>query len=415
MRLRSNDMANSFRSVIPAVESYLFEPQRLAACAVAFVIAYAVVAAVWLGDGFQPVDFTAFWGASWLTLHDTPTAIFDVQRMAYAHTIAIPNSTDVYHWLYPPTYLLIILPLAFLPYALSFGAWTVSTFAAYAWALSKIAAPRWVFMGLLAFPGTLMNVLTGQNGLFLASLFTAASCTLERRPIVAGVFIGLMSVKPQIGVLWPVALICGRHWLALAAAAATTAFLALAALIGFGPEPWLAFAHSVAAVQQGFDGGLVSWIKIPTLYGGGRLLGLDRDSAYLIQFVVAAGVAITVGVIWSRQVPITLRASVLAIATLLVLPRLLVYDLALLALPLTLLTVDGIKRGWRSYERPLLVLAWLTPLLGLVVALATGIHVTPLILIALLLIAVRRSLAASTSDGDTRPPVLPHKTCSDQP
>lgn len=391
-------MAIQLSSVNRSLEKYLFEPKRLAACAVGFGLGYAIVAVIWLRDGYQPVDFTAFWAASWLALNDTPGAIFDPAKIAYAHAVAIPNSTDVYEWLYPPTYLLVVLPLALLPYAVSYVAWTASTFAAFAWALSRFASPRWCILGLSTFPGTLMNVLTGQNGLLLASLFTAACYSLERRPILAGVFIGLMSVKPQLGALWPIALICGRHWLALASAAVTASLFALITLLCFNPEIWSDFANGVAFVQQRIDSGLVDWEKIPTVFGAARLSGLDLDSAYFTHFAVSCGVAIAVGVVWSKRRPITVRASVLAIGTLLVLPRLFFYDLALLALPLTLLTIDGNQSGWRPYERPLLLLGWLTPLLGLVVAIAAKVHVTPLILLALFLVAVRRSLASGVSD-----------------
>lgn len=378
---------------IRALNRYLLHPDRLAACAVAFILAYAIIAAIWLSDGYASVDFTAFWAASWLVLNDAAGAVFDSAKIAHAHAVVFPHGGYVYRWLYPPTFLFFVLPLALMPYAVSYGAWIVSTLGGYAFALSKFAKARWMVLALLAFPGTFVNLLTGQNGLLLASLFTAAAWNLERRPIAAGIFIGLISVKPQLGVLWPVALLCGGYWRALAAAAVTTVALALAAAYVFGVELWVDFVKQIATVQQQMDGGLMSWIKIPTFYGGARLLGLGQGTAYAIHFTLAAAVTVALGAFWIRRPPMPLRIAALAVATLLVLPRLLVYDFALLALPLTLMMRDGLSLGWRPWERPVLVLCWLAPLFGLVVAVAAKIQIAPFLLLALFVLIIRRSLS----------------------
>jgi hypothetical protein len=346
---------------------------------------------IWLSDGYESVDFTAFWAASWLALNHAAGAVFKTAEIARAHAVVFPDGGYVYRWLYPPTYLFFVLPLALVPYSVAFAAWTISTLGGYAWALSKFVKDRWLALALFAFPGTLMNVLTGQNGFLLAAFFTAAAWHLERRPIVAGVFIGLISVKPQLGVLWPIALLCGGHWQALAAAALTTMVLALASALAFGPELWVDFADQLAIIQQGLDRGNASWIKIPTFYGGLRLVGLDQEVAYIIHFVLAAAVTVAVGLLWFRQTAMPLRYGALAVATLLVLPRLLVYDFALLLLPLILIGRQGLSSGWRPLERPVLVLCWLTPLLGLVIAAVAKIQITPFLLLTLFLIILRRS------------------------
>lgn len=384
-------------TIIRAFTRYLLQPSRLAACAVAFILADVAVGVIELRDGYEAVDFTAFWAASWLALNHAAGTVYDTAKIAQAHAVVFPDGGYVYQWLYPPTYLFFVLPLALVPYAVSFGAWTVSTLVGYAWALSKIAKGHWLALALLAFPGTLMNVLTGQNGMLLAALFTAAAWNLERRPIIAGVFIGLISVKPQFGVLWPIVLLCGGHWQALASAAITTAALALSAAIAFGPELWVAFTNQVAAIQLALDSGHVSWIKIPTFYGGGRLLGLDQDIAYLIHFALSAAVTTAAGLMWFRQPAMPLRIAALAVATLLVLPRLLVYDFALLLLPLILMAREGLSTGWRPWERLVLILCWLAPLLGLVIAVMAKIQIAPFLLLALFLMILHRSRSIATA------------------
>lgn len=388
-------MTFRFPAITRALNRYMLDPDRLTACAIAFILAYAVVVTVWLSDGYETVDFTAFWAASWLALNDAAGGVFDTAKIAQAQAVVFPDGGYVYRWLYPPIFLFFVLPLALMPYAVSYCAWTLSTLCGYGWALSKFVAVRWMVPALLAFPGTLMNLLTGQNGLLLASLFTAAAWNLERRPIAAGVFIGLITVKPQFGILWPIALLCGGHWRALAAAAFTTVALALGAAIAFGGELWVDFARQIAMIQQGLDGGQVSWIKIPTFYGGARLFGLDQGTAYIIHFSLASAVTVAMCWLWSRQTPMSLRIASLTVASLLVLPRLLVYDSALLLLPLVLLVREGLSTGWMPWERALLILCWLTPLAGLLLAVTAKIQIAPILFLALFIMILWRSVWGS--------------------
>ena len=112
---------------------------------------------------------------------------------------------------------------------------------------------------------------------------------LDRRPIVAGILIGLLAYKPQFGLLIPLVLIAGGHWRAFAAAAATVAVLALAVTFAFGVDVWTAFLASThftrtVVLEQGDTG----WHKIQSVFslvrmwGGGidaRLRGARRGDA----------------------------------------------------------------------------------------------------------------------------------------
>lgn len=63
---------------------------------------------------------------------------------------------------------------------------------------------------------------------------------LERSALLAGILFGLLTFKPQLGVLLPLALLAGRQWRAFIAAAATAAVLFAASVILFGANVWLA-------------------------------------------------------------------------------------------------------------------------------------------------------------------------------
>ncbi len=64
---------------------------------------------------------------------------------------------------------------------------------------------------VLASPLTAWNFIAGQSGFLTAAFLGGALLFLERRPVVAGVFIGGLTYKPQFGILLPVALIAVRR------------------------------------------------------------------------------------------------------------------------------------------------------------------------------------------------------------
>ena len=66
---------------------------------------------------------------------------------------------------YPPTFLLLILPLALMPYQLSLAVWQGLTLGGYLLLMRRIAPhplTPWLFLG---FPAIFLNISYGQNGL----------------------------------------------------------------------------------------------------------------------------------------------------------------------------------------------------------------------------------------------------------
>ncbi|MDO8433056.1 MAG: glycosyltransferase family 87 protein [Candidatus Binatus sp.] len=127
-------------------------------------------------------DFIDPYAASWLALHDQPAAVYDVQRLWAVESAATYRGVGYAGFHYPPTYLLIILPLAAMPYAWSLLLWTVVTLALYAATMRLIDRDRdadalWL---ALAFPGAFVNLTSGQNG-FLTLALLAAACSRSIR------------------------------------------------------------------------------------------------------------------------------------------------------------------------------------------------------------------------------------------
>lgn len=365
-----------------------------------FLAVFILAGAGWLlmSDGMldpkgKPVgyDFITFWAASKLTLAGEPAAVFDLARIFEAERSAVDGLQDIFAWHYPPTFQLLIAPLAVVPYLAAFAAWTGATLAAGVAVVRRLAPARQTLLLFLAFPGTYLNLAQGQTGFLTMALFGGALLLLDRRPAAAGILIGLLSYKPHFGLLIPLALACGRQWTAFFAASITTIAFGTASAILLGVDVWVAFWRNMPLLREILEQGGVPWEKMMSLFTALRLLGLGAGPAYALQALLATAAAAGVAWAWWRGVPLRLAAAILGAGALIATPYVFDYDMVLLAVPAALLAWDGIERGWLRGDREILVAAWLSPLLSPVVAHATGLQLGWLCVVAVYAAAVRRA------------------------
>ena len=384
--------------------------RRLVAYPKLFLVVYVASAVVWLmrshglvDPAGHPIgaDFIDPWSASWLTLHGAPSAVYDVARLWSVERIAVSYPhVGFAGFHYPPTYLLIVWPLALLPYAWSLLVWTVAACAAYLAVIWTIDPERDSLWLALAFPGALVNLTNGQNGFLTLALLGSALLALERRPLLAGVMFGLMSYKPQYGILVPIFLLATGRWRAIAAASITVAVLAALSLAFFGAQTWQAFFASIAftrhvVLEQGGSG----FGKLQSAFAAARLWGFSVATAYSVQAVVSLIAALAAIWIWRRTAAFALHAAALATAILLTTPYMMDYDLVVLALPLAWLALEGRRMGFLPWEKSLLAFVWLLPLFARSLAGGASIPVAPLAMLLLLADVARRT--ASPGAGVT--------------
>jgi alpha-1,2-mannosyltransferase len=370
-----------------------------------FLVAYALTFTGWViaSHGMvsregKPigVDFQVNWVASELALSGQPSAVYDVKRFHALEEAAVGQRTFVAPMIYPPTFLVIALPTALLPYLWALGIWMVLTFSGYALVLRKIVPRTETMWPALAFPGAFANLMNGQNGLLAFSLLGAALLTLESSPLLGGMFFGLLSYKPPMGVLVPIVLAATGRWRAFFAAVVTATALAGISFVMFGAETWRAFLNSLPFTRHLIiENGEVRFYTMQTVFAGVRLLGGGIAAAYVVQIVVAAVVAATVLWIWRQDIQFELKGSALATGIPLVSPYILYYDLVVLALPIAWLALEGRRSGFLPYEKSLLVVAWVLPLLCEPVARATSVPLTPLVCVLLLTCIARRAKMAT--------------------
>ena len=104
----------------------------------------------------------------------------------------------------------------------------------YVAAVRAIMGERLGILIACAFPAVMWNMLVGQNGFLTAALIGLMLLTLDTRPIAAGVLLGLLTYKPQFGILFPIVLAANGQWRVIAAASVTTAALVAASAAVFG-------------------------------------------------------------------------------------------------------------------------------------------------------------------------------------
>jgi hypothetical protein len=384
-------------------QSHWLKAEHLKIAATILIVAYPVTLVGWglmspdlvtmAGIPFGS-DFITFWAASHLALTGEPAAAFDMARIVAAEKLAVPANDGIFLWHYPPSFQLFILPLSLLPYLAAYFTWVLTTLAILFLVVRRFAPTPYALPLLVTYTGTFFNFFHGQNGFLTAALFGAGMLLLRERPFVAGLVLGLMSYKPQFGMLLPIALIAGRQWPAVAGAALSTLTLAATSWAVLGSEVWIALWKNLPFVQEILAQGRLPWPKIPSVFVALRTLGFNGTAAYAGQMVTAAFVAVTVAWIW-RQSPGTRRAiAVLIAGTPLMSPYVFDYDLALLAVAIAILAWDGVENGWHPGDREVLVMAFFAPALVSAIAYTITLQIGPLCLLALFAVAVRRALRA---------------------
>lgn len=387
----------------PVVASHWLNEERLRVYPRVFVALYLLLTLIWVLLSRHGVDLTgkplghdfiAFWTASKLALAGNPLAAYDPETLVAAQQALLPGIRTAHPWQYPPTFLLAVLPLALLPYLASYLLFVATTLLAYAAIWRRIAPPQAGLILLLAFPGIYQNALHGQNGFLTAALIGGALLSLPSRPLLAGVLFGLLAIKPHLGLLVPVALICGRQWRALAAATLTVPVFVGLSLLVLGSETMAAFVDRLPVVAQWVAENRLPLNKMPTFFAFARLLGVPASYAYAGHFAMALPVAAVVALIWYRRDPQqqALPAAALTTGSLLISPYLFDYDLVWLALPLAWFAADALRDGWRRGEREWLLAIWLLPALVAASYAALRLQLAPFALLGFFIVIARRAL-----------------------
>jgi len=349
-------------------ERLRFIPRMLLA-----VMLIAIAAWIALSDGLidpngKPLgtDFSNVYAAGELVLKGAPGAPYDplLQHEAEKQVFG-GRDVPFYGWHYPPQFLMVAALLALLPYGWALLAWMALTLPACIAAMRAIAPYSQTALLTLAFPAVFINLGHGQNGFLTAALLGGALVMLDRRPVLAGILIGLMAYKPQFGILIPLVLIVSGRWMAFASAALTVLTSCIATLFLFGPNVWEAFVTSTGFTRDVvLESGGTGWEKIQSIFSALRMWGAGVETAYAGQGLLALVIAASLVWLWRSNAAYPLKAAALATGSLLVTPYVLDYDMVVLGVAIAFLASHGVQTGFRNWEVSLLAAAWVVPLVA---------------------------------------------------
>lgn len=284
----------------------------------------------------------------------TGKAAYDAAQLKKDPLLA-PLPVAVQPSFYPPSFFLGLSHVAQLPFPEAFWLYQWGGVLALLIGLVMAFGVRWEMLLLgLGFGGVWRCLDFGQTSLFITAAVLMALGVLARYPMWSGFFLGLATVKPHLGLGFPLQLLWRQHWSVIFVALITTALLLAGAFVTFGPEIFTAYRDVLlnpVGRLGSFD--FVSSDEMASVYAGLRKLGLPTLYAILGQGVVAAYALWRLYKICDHaQEPRTAFAAAIT-AGCLITPHLYSYDLALLVVPVLVLMERLQKLGWTA---PALVL-----------------------------------------------------------
>jgi Glycosyltransferase family 87 len=299
-----------------------------------------------------PTDFVNVWAAGRLALEGHPAQAWDWDIQKQVELALLRQDFPGYFaWHYPPPFLFVASLLARFSYTAAFMLWVCVSFVPYLAVMRAIVGRPFGLLLAVGFPMVFNNALVGQNGFLTAALIGGTLYLMPARPILSGICLGLLSYKPQYGLLFPIVLIAASQWTVFFTAGVVAVAMALVSWLAFGTESWQAFFHWMPMFSQAFlTEGKATWWKLQSLFSLVRYFGGPEQLAWTCQWILTAAVASGLVLMWRSRVSYPLKAAALAAGTLLTTPYLFMYDMMVLAIPVAFLVRIGLAGGFRRYE-----------------------------------------------------------------
>ena len=363
-------------------------PQRLRRqallLATALWLGYALtIATPGMRDRFghlKGADFLHPYVLGTLALEHRGDALYDTRVQREVGEERVPESAgDWFLPVYGPQYSLIWMPLALLPYGWAASVWLTLSAAIYAaccYAVWRSCANlhdygTTVALAAAAFPGFFALITFGQNSaLALAALTGTYFALRARHEVLAGVCLGLLAYKPQLGIVPACVFVIAAFWprrVDRAPSGSAGSFGDRKAVGASGGNfslagmrdrsPWKVIVGAVASVIAQFalawawygSGPLRDYLHVLThvnsaagileprpyflhsLRGFWNLLLPWPRLAFVLYILTAIATLAVAIACWRSRASLSNRWAIILLATVLVAPHLTVYDLVIVA------------------------------------------------------------------------------------
>lgn len=279
-------------------------------------------------------DFLAFYTAGEFALRGAAAAAYDFASFDAALKTRAPLEAIGMMWQYPPAMFFIAAPFALLPYKAAFIAWTLAGWTVLGWALRHIGFRGETFRILLFSSLTVSILGHGQISAMTAGLLFLAAYEPKKRWLVAGLAAGLLTLKPQLGLLLPFAFLAVGAWRTIAVACVTTVMLHAASFLVVGADGWSAFFDAALRFKDEFAGAaaLTPPRGMTTVFGQLKLMGVSGNAAMQAQIATFAVLAAMTVVIWRRPVDPLAKAAFIGAGAIVAAPYAYGYEMTTLLL-----------------------------------------------------------------------------------
>jgi Glycosyltransferase family 87 len=235
-------------------------------------------------------DFLNLWMYGRAAVTADPGQFYDLAAYQGALRGLLGMEFPGQNWSYPPSVMLLAAPFGQLGYLTALACWTLAGVAVFV-AVARQHVPDWrILIPALVSPAALFCLISGQSAFLTAALLMASLAWLDRRPVAAGILIGLLSIKPQLGILFPFMLMASGRWRVFAAAAATALALVGVTAAIFGGQVWIDFVAKGLPVQGLVlsDPDRIATPFFPTVFINLRGLDLPYAAAMSVQAIFSA-------------------------------------------------------------------------------------------------------------------------------
>jgi hypothetical protein len=311
-------------------------------------------------------DFLNFWMYGRAAVTPAPGQFYDLAAYHEAIRALLGMELNGQNWSYPPSVMLLAAPFGQLNYLAALASWTLIGVAVFV-AVARRHVSDWrILIPVVPSPAALFCLVSGQSSFLTAAVLIAIFAWLDRRPVAAGLLIGLLTIKPQLGILLPFMLMASGRWRVFFVATVTAVALVGATTAIFGVQTWIDFIAKGLPVQGLVlaDPDRIATPFFPTVFMNLRGLDLGYAAAMSVQAICSA---FALGaVIWAFRCrrdadPATMRALFLACSAT-ASPYLLAYDFLPLTFAVVALLAGG---GLDAPGRRLVQLVYWTPALQL--------------------------------------------------
>jgi hypothetical protein len=331
----------------------LYTRALLAVLAMGVVLKAIWFARLGFGQHRELVDFDAFHIiAQHVWLGDADLA-YQFEKLIDMQKATTGGSESFMPWTYPPQFDLLLAPFGLIPIGVAYLLFMSGTLAFYLIVLRSVATTYFPVVLIVLFPAIEVTIACGQNGFLTAGLIGLICLSIEERPVVAGLALGLMVIKPHLAVAFAAYALLTRRWTMVTMAGATVIASSLVSTLVFGPKIWSALLQSVHDSAIFLQGGYYPLFRMISAYAAVRTLGASASAAFFSQAVIAAVALASIALSLYQQLPARWTLGLTAMVSVSISPYAYDYDFLIFGMGLAMLLPE-LRTMAREGERTII-------------------------------------------------------------